>query len=99
MRSPASRLSRARRHAAARTGADAAEYEIGDAAQRVEYAATVKRVGGELGDAAEVDRVRQVFLQQNQVLRQVLLVVLDHERHATSVDALLRQVVVEILEA
>ena len=52
-----------------------------------------------LGTAAEVERVVQLVLGQDQLARQVLLVVLDHERQLADVDALLQQVGVQVLQA
>ena len=68
-------------------------------AQRLEHAGPVQRVGGELGHAAEVERVRQLGDVEDQLARQILLVVLHDERHGARVDALLGEVGVQVLEA
>src|SRR5689334_16637249 len=62
-----------------RSRAELPEDELRDAAQRLEDAVAVQRVGGEVGDAPEVERVLELRHAEDEVRRQVLLVVLDHE--------------------
>src|ERR687896_943752 len=78
--------------------AQLAEHELGDAPQCLEHPRPVQRVGGVLGHAAEVERVRQLRHRQDQIARQVLLVVLDDERHSARVDPLLGQIRVQVLK-
>src|SRR5207248_3497265 len=79
--------------------AQSLEHELGDTAQRFEHAGPVQCVRAELGDAPEVQRVVQFRGRENEVAREVLFVVLDHERHGARVDALLRQIRMQVLKA
>src|SRR5688500_668105 len=53
----------------------ALEHELRDAAQRLEHADTVERVGGEIRHAAEVQRLVEIGDRHDHVARQILLVV------------------------
>src|SRR5438874_1087138 len=75
-------------------GAQPAQHELGDAAQRFEHARAVQRVGGEIRHAAKVDRVGQFLGRENEVAWQILLVVLNDEGNGSRIRALLRQVLV-----
>src|ERR1051326_6085896 len=78
--------------------AQSLEHELGDASQRLEDTGTVQRVGAELGHAAKVQRVVQLRWRENQLTRQILLVVLNNERDDARVDALLGEIRVQVLE-
>src|SRR5439155_13828998 len=80
-------------------GREALQHEFRDRLQRLEHAAPVQRVAGETRYAAEIERVVQVRGLKDQLAREVLLVVLQHERQRADVDAQLEQVALEVLEA
>src|SRR5437762_7169115 len=70
------------------------EYQLRDAAQRLEDTRTVQCVTSIVRHAAEVDRIRKLAWRQDQIRRQILFVVLDHEWNASRIDVLLREVLV-----
>src|SRR5438067_1440563 len=79
--------------------AQSLEHELGDAAKRLEDARAVQRIGAELRNAAEIQRVVQFGRGENEIAWQILLVVLNDERHGPRVDPLLREIRVQVLEA
>src|SRR5207344_1990558 len=62
------------------------------ALRRLSTSSEMARSGGELRDAAEVERVGERAAVEDQLARQILLVVLEHERHGAGVDALVAEV-------
>ena len=59
----------------------------------------MQRVGLEFGHAAKVERIGQFGPAEDEIAREVLLVVLQHERHGARVDAVFGEVRVQILKA
>src|SRR3954464_6528400 len=54
----------------------ALQHELGDRLECLEHARTMQRVRREFGDAAEVERIRELVRAEYELARQVLLVVL-----------------------
>src|SRR5262245_42528048 len=77
---------------ASRARAEALQHELRDAAEGFEDARTMQGVAGEIGHAAEVDRVLQLVGGEDQVLGEVLLVVLDHQRDGARIHGLLGEI-------
>ena len=75
------------------------KHESGNTAQRLEDAGAVQRIGGERWHLAKVQRVLELGHAGDERARQVLLVVLDHERHGAHIDVVFREIRVQILHA
>src|SRR5579883_10341 len=75
------------------------EHELRDAPQCLEHAVPVQGVGRVGGHVAEVEHVLERRHIENELRRKILLVVLQDDRHRPGIDAVLRQVAVQILEA
>src|SRR4051812_24739463 len=76
--------------------AQALEHQLGDAAQRLEHPGTVQGVSPKFRDTAKVERVVQLRRRENEIARQILLVVLNHQRHRPRLDSLFGEIRVQV---
>src|SRR5205823_4136063 len=75
------------------------EHQLRNAFERFEYSFAVQGVRAETRQAAEVEGVVQIGGREDQLPRQVLLVVLQHQRDRADVYPVLEQIALQILQA
>src|SRR5207302_3738661 len=74
------------------------QHQLGNSFQRLEYARAVQRVRAEARHTTEIEGVVQVGGREDQLPRQILFVVLQHQRDRADVDAVLEQVALQVLQ-